>query len=135
MEEDSPAAMAGLAQGDVIVGFDGREVTEMRDLPRMVADMAAGETVSADIWRDGGSMALEVAIGILGEDEDDAEDEEGAAEEADESEFSLGLTIAPMTAEARVYYEVGGGDRRRDRRRGRVRQHRRREGGLGSGTV
>ena len=106
VEEDSPAAMAGLAQGDVIVGFDGREVTEMRDLPRMVADMAAGETVSADIWRDGGSMALEVAIGILGEDEDDAEDEEGAAEEADESEFSLGLTIAPMTAEARAYYEV-----------------------------
>ncbi len=104
--EGSPAAEAGLAQGDVIVGFGGREVTEMRDLPRMVADITGGETVSADIWRDGGSMAIEVAIGILDEDEDEAEAEEGAAEEDGESAFSLGLTIAPMTADARAYYGV-----------------------------
>ena len=107
VQADSPAAAAGLAQGDVIVGFDGREVTEMRDLPRMVADIAAGETISTDIWRDGKSIALDVAIGTLVEDEADAGDD--ATAEAGESEFSLGLTIAPMTAEARAYYDLEEG--------------------------
>lgn len=60
---DGPAAAAGLRQGDVIIGFDGQAVKEMRDLPRIVAGTAAGKNVEIEIWRDRDSRTLEAEIG------------------------------------------------------------------------
>ncbi len=40
VDEHGPAKPAGLMAGDVIVKFDGKDVKESRDLPRMVADTA-----------------------------------------------------------------------------------------------
>src|SRR4029079_3651356 len=38
IDERGPAKPAGIVPGDVIVRFDGTEIREMRDLPRVVAD-------------------------------------------------------------------------------------------------
>jgi serine protease Do len=65
---DSPAAKAGLRPGDVIVGYDGKAVKEMRDLPRLVAATEAGRTVPVELWRDGRKMAVSVAIAKLAAD-------------------------------------------------------------------
>ena len=43
--KDGPADKAGIKQGDVVLKFDGKEVTQMRGLPRMVADTAFGKSV------------------------------------------------------------------------------------------
>ncbi|HSR71659.1 MAG TPA: DegQ family serine endoprotease [Kiloniellales bacterium] len=63
--EDSPAERAGLNQGDVIVGFNGRPVEEMRDLPRMVAAVRAGEEATVEILRKGETRRVDVTIGRL----------------------------------------------------------------------
>ena len=45
VDEKGPAKPAGLIAGDVIVRFDGKEVKESRDLPRLVASMPVGKQV------------------------------------------------------------------------------------------
>ena len=66
--EDSPAARAGIQRGDVIVEFDGKKVTRMRNLPALVAETPVGKTVKVKTVRKGREKFFEVEIGRL-EDE------------------------------------------------------------------
>jgi len=63
-----PAEKAKIQAGDVVLKFDGRDVTEMRRLPRLVADTEVGKKVPIVVWRDGKEVRLEVAVGQLEED-------------------------------------------------------------------
>ena len=53
VDEHGPGKPAGLMAGDVIVKFDGKEVKESRDLPRMVAALPVGRQVEVVIVRKG----------------------------------------------------------------------------------
>ncbi len=66
--EDGPAQDGGLKNGDVILSFDGRKVSEMRDLPRMVAETKAGSKVPVEVWRKGEKETVQVELGLLEED-------------------------------------------------------------------
>jgi serine protease Do len=63
-----PAEKAKIQPGDVVLKFDGRDVTEMRRLPRLVADTEVGKKVPIVVWREGKEVRLEVAVGQLEED-------------------------------------------------------------------
>src|SRR5580704_123794 len=45
VDANGPAKPAGLMAGDVIIKFDGKEIKESRDLPRLVASMPVGKSV------------------------------------------------------------------------------------------
>jgi len=62
---DSPAADAGLEVGDVIVAYQGREVTTSGKLPPMVGRTAAGRDVTVEVIRNGAHRKLDVTIGKL----------------------------------------------------------------------
>ena len=53
VDEKGPAKPAGIEAGDVIIKFDGRDIKEMRDLPRVVADTPVGKDVDVTIVRKG----------------------------------------------------------------------------------
>ena len=57
---DSPAAAAGLRAGDVIVGFDGADVADDRDLQFLVSDAEIGRAATCLVLRDGRRIELEV---------------------------------------------------------------------------
>ena len=59
---DSPAAVAGLRQGDVITAYNGRSIQDGRDLALAVADTPAGERASLSIWRDARTASLSVLV-------------------------------------------------------------------------
>ncbi len=59
----------GIKSGDVIVKFDGREVKEMRDLPRIVAETPIGKTVDVVVMRKGKEETLKLVVGRLEETE------------------------------------------------------------------
>ena len=53
VDDKGPAKPAGIEPGDVIVKFDGKDIKEMRDLPRIVADTPVGKDVEVVVMRKG----------------------------------------------------------------------------------
>src|SRR5260370_2195239 len=67
VSEASPAAKAGLKEGDVIVEYDGRPVARAGDLPRAVAETPVGRAVPLKVMRDGKPVTLTATLGQLEE--------------------------------------------------------------------
>jgi len=65
---EGPAAKAGILQDDVIVRFDGKDVTSMRGLPRLVSQTQIGKEVEVEVSRKGQRRTYRVTIGRLVED-------------------------------------------------------------------
>jgi serine protease Do len=101
-----PAAAGGIEQGDVILKFDGANVVQMRDLPRMVAATPVEKAVRVVVFRKGKTQTLKVTIGLL--------DEAGApvpaatgGESAPDANLELpelGLVLSPLTPEGRTLH-------------------------------
>lgn len=63
VEEDGPAAKAGLRAGDVILKFNGNPVTDSRTLREQVRKAEAGSEATLAVSRDGRSLDLRVKLG------------------------------------------------------------------------
>jgi len=62
VEEDSPAAKAGLQKNDVILTFAGERVRSAAQLRRLVQETPAGRKVTLEISRGGQTRAVEVTL-------------------------------------------------------------------------
>ena len=60
-----PVDNGSIKAGDVILKFDGKVVSEMRDLPRVVAESPVGKQVDVDVFRDGKEQTVKVTLGRL----------------------------------------------------------------------
>ncbi len=105
--EGGPAEKAGVAQGDVILEFDGRPVPDMRKLPRMVAETPIGKEVEVVVWRKGEKTTFTVHLGEL--DEEQIARATPVPEPTDESGWvtALGLELGRITPELRERYSLG----------------------------
>lgn len=99
LEDDSPAAKAGIKTGDVILSLNGKPVNDARDLSRMVASISAGSTANLQVWRDGKRQDVSVTIGKMSDRTASAETQQSDATEMGK----LGLRLAPGGT-------AGGGD-------------------------
>lgn len=63
--EDGPAEKAGIQRGDVIIEYDGKEVSEPTALRNMVANTKPGKEVKVKIIREGKEKTLQVTIAEL----------------------------------------------------------------------
>lgn len=60
---DSPAERAGMRTGDVILSVDDQKIKELKELPRLIADINPGKDSTVTVWRDGAKENLSVEIG------------------------------------------------------------------------
>lgn len=60
VDEDSPAAKAGIKKGDVLVEFDGERVRSVRQFTRIVSETPGGRTVTAGVMRDGSRVSVNI---------------------------------------------------------------------------
>jgi serine protease Do len=68
VDANSPAALAKVQPGDVVLTFDGKPIEKTRQLPRLVAETPADKTVKVTMWRDGKEISADVKIGLLNTD-------------------------------------------------------------------
>jgi serine protease Do len=65
VDDKGPAKPGGIEPGDVVVKFDGHDVKEMHDLPRIVADTPVGKVVDVIVIRKGKEETHKVTVGRL----------------------------------------------------------------------
>jgi len=106
--EDGPAEKAGIKNGDVILEFDGKQVEEMRRLPRIVADTEVGKTVGVTVWREGRETEVQVEIGALGEGEKQLASRGGGRRDPADAVEVLGLTLAGIDDKLRERFNLDG---------------------------
>ncbi len=85
-----PVENGPIQAGDVVLKFDGKDIHEMRDLLRIVAESPVGKDVDVVILRDGKEETVKVKLGQL----QDATDEKASAEDQ-QSEDGDGGVVAP----------------------------------------
>ncbi|MHA7061936.1 DegQ family serine endoprotease [Azospirillum argentinense] len=106
---DSPAAKAGVRQGDVILAYGGKPVNTLRDLTRRVADTKAGDTVDMTVVRKGKETTLTAHIAPLPAEQRMAA-AEGAGPAAESAvETVNGLKLAPLDGATRSRLGLGEG--------------------------
>ena len=65
--EDSPAAKAGLKDGDVVTEINGQRIEGAAQFRRMIREIPAGRSVQLGIWRDGRSQTVTATLGKMQE--------------------------------------------------------------------
>jgi serine protease Do len=65
--DNGPAMKGGMLAGDVVIRFNGQEVREMRNLPRIVAGTEIGKTVDVVVIRKGKEQTLKIQVAKLAE--------------------------------------------------------------------
>jgi serine protease Do len=103
VSKDSPAVDSGLMAGDVILKFDGREIDEMRKLPRFVADTPIGKKVEMVVWRKGREVKLTTSVGEQpGEEKPITKAGKAKADKTAGRELVLGMALTPITPALRL---------------------------------
>ena len=65
----SPADSGHIKSGDIILSFNGKDVSEMQNLPRTVADTKNRTMVKVEVWRGSKVVATELTGGELSEEQ------------------------------------------------------------------
>jgi serine protease Do len=63
VEEDSPAAKAGLKEGDVVLEYNGQSVVGGEQFARLVRETPAGREVKLQVQRNGATQTIAATIG------------------------------------------------------------------------
>src|ERR1700736_4560288 len=108
VDDKGPAKPAGIAPGAVIIKFDGKDIKEMRDLPRVVADTTVGKAVEVVIIRKGQQETRTVTLGRLEDGEKQMADAKTDAqpEQKPVVKKTLGLDLANLDDTLRTKYKV-----------------------------
>jgi serine protease Do len=69
VNENGPSSAAGLKRGDVVIGFDEKEIQNVSQLRNMVARTIVGRTARVKVLRDGKEQIITVKIGERPSDE------------------------------------------------------------------
>lgn len=107
VQAGSPADEAGVQPGDVILGFDGKEITRWNDLPRIVGATVPGTTGKLELWRKGKRLSKDVKVeeipSVAAAAMGRAETKEASAKNA------LGIAAVNVPSETQRKLQIKGG--------------------------
>lgn len=91
----SSAEKSGIEVGDVILKFDGKDVTSSKKLPRIVAETPVGKKVNVEIMSKGKRKTISLTVGEM----DNSKDEKADTTTAMKSVY--GMNLSEITPELR----------------------------------
>jgi serine protease Do len=95
---DGPSKDAGIQAGDVIITFNGKDVTDSKTLVNAVADAPIGQSVPVVVLRGGQEKTFDVVLGRRETAEaDQAQPAATQAPAKPETGTVLGMTLMPLT--------------------------------------
>ncbi|OYD14871.1 hypothetical protein CH330_07455 [candidate division WOR-3 bacterium JGI_Cruoil_03_51_56] len=101
--DDMPAEKAGLKEGDVIVQVNGKEIKDVPQFRRDIADVAPGAVVKLTIVRNGKRLERRVKLAEF------PESSQAAVPPEKEHERPFGLSVRNLTREEQKDAKVEGG--------------------------
>ena len=103
--EKSPAEKAGLKEGDVILEFNGKKVTDSRHLKLEVARAQPGESVPLKVLRDGETKDLRVTVKEMPGQERLAKNDRSDSNKDDNGTLN-GVTVDDLDHQARQQFKL-----------------------------
>jgi|CXWL01.1.fsa_nt_gi serine protease Do len=111
---DSPAARAGVQQGDVILSFDGHDIADQRDLTQRVGATAVGGSSRIEVLRNGQRRQLTIRLQERPSEQTLASATPTPQATPDQApgvaQSSLGLSVRPVTAADRARLSLTAND-------------------------
>jgi Do/DeqQ family serine protease len=97
--DNSPAARAGLASGDIITAIGGEVIYGASDVRNKIGLLRVGDQVEITVLRDGSVITM---VAVVAEPQIESLEGQGAAKRL------AGLTVTPLTDESPLYGKVEG---------------------------
>jgi serine protease Do len=111
VSDKGPAQAAGIQPGDVILSFDGKDVGDMRHLPRLVAETPVDKTVAVTLWRKHAETTVHVKVAKLDESDQQLASRQDAPKKTGKTEAglvkTLGLTLSGITPDLKEKFSLG----------------------------
>jgi serine protease Do len=101
--DSSPADKAGLKVGDLIVRYQGNEVSEVGDFRNRIAMTPPGSKIRLTVLRNGKQLDVDVIVGNL-------ENAPAMAHYATETADELGIIVQTITPDLSEQFEVRPGE-------------------------
>jgi serine protease Do len=108
VQKDGPADKAGIEARDVILKFDGKPVNASGDLPRIVGSTKPGSKVQVQVWRNGSTKELTVAVDEVAPEERVGGRGGKRGKPADTAN-RIGLSLSELTPEQKQQLEIENG--------------------------
>lgn len=106
---ESPAARAGLREGDVILRYNGEPLPSSSSLPHMVGITDPGEVATLDVVRAGKELKIKIDVGTLRAEATAQPEGEPAEARPETPDTALGMAVRPLTVEERNSAQVVSG--------------------------
>jgi serine protease Do len=107
VEPESPAEVAGVQPGDVILKFHDQSIARWTDLPRIVGETKPGARTDMEIWRKGKSVTLSIKVTELPSEQSATASKRNAPEATPTN--ALGLRVSDVPAELQRKLRIKGG--------------------------
>jgi serine protease Do len=108
VEDNSPAAKAGLKSGDILTKVNGKDVTSEQTVSFLVANLQPGTTIPVEVLREGQRVSINVTLGKRPSEAElqtqaqtfdpDAEEPMAPGTSDGTIEQKLGMQVMPMSA-------------------------------------
>jgi serine protease Do len=108
VDEKGPAKPAGIESGDVIVKFNGKDIKESRDLPKIVASTPVGTEVDVVVVRKGQELTKKVTLGRLedGEKGDATAKSDDSTPDHPVNTHIFGMELAGISPDLRKSFQI-----------------------------
>ena len=100
VQKDGPAAKAGAQEGDIVIEFAGKPVSEPRDLTRAVAKTKPGASSKMKVLRDGKEVELTITV-------EEMQSAEKAKKPIVQEKAKLGVSVRPLNDDEKKTHESG----------------------------